>query len=159
MTALLSEISALDPQATLSRAGSVLRCRRAAEVEDAEVVLHWADLHASDDGLALGGPGTPAVAEHCLAQLALARQTHPLELEAFLSDLLDLRHRLPRTWDRVRELSCALWLARKVATVSRGLDAEGAAEVDRRVVDALPFETPGQVLVEAETVVRRRLHG
>jgi hypothetical protein len=69
----------LDAVGTLAAAESAVRDRRAAEVRELELALHWADLHAHDpraDGqplppgasrlVQLGGAGTPLVQDLAL---------------------------------------------------------------------------------------------
>ena len=164
----------LDATATLARAERVLRLRRAAEVEDLELCLRWADLHASDPAgdpganpvggprfgppggerlVDLGGPGTPMVRELALCELAAARETHVLSVRSVVADALDLRHRLPLTWAVTRSLECEPWLARKVASLTRVLDADVVGLVDRAVADAIGGHSPGRVLALAEAKV------
>ena len=120
----------LDPSGTLAALEDVLRRRRQAEVDDLELVLHWCVLHSArpyDDTPGaerlegLGGDGTPSVKELALCELAIARGVHTLAARAVVADALDLSHRLPLTWSRVRELQGEVWLARKVAALTRKL--------------------------------------
>ena len=111
-----------------------MRDRRAVEVRELELVLHWADLHADDPAddprggglpvppggprlVQLGGVGTPRVVDLSICELALARGQHTLTVQALIADGLDLRHRLPELYAAVREGSCELWVARKVASI------------------------------------------
>jgi hypothetical protein len=109
----LDECDARDLLAAAERAVAV---RRRAEVDDLRVVAAWAALHSSDprrdpdtgrrvwaeDRLVqLGGDGTPRVREFCIAELAMARQVHPMACQGALADVIDLQHRLPRVWKRV----------------------------------------------------------
>ena len=50
---------------------------------------------------------------------------------ALLGDVLDLAHRLPRTWALVRELRVPVRLGREAARVSRDLSLDAAAHADR----------------------------
>jgi hypothetical protein len=154
-------IDELDARGTLAAAERTVRERRSAELEDLLLIAHWADLHASDprrlpgggrswcgeDRLVeIGGDGTPLVRELCLPELATARQVHTLSLRSAMADVLDLRHRLPRTWAVVEELGCEIWVARKVAALSRGLDQFQVRIVDDAVADAIAGESPSRVL-------------
>ena len=168
---VLHPIDELDAGATLAALEAGVRHRRAAEVEDLLLVAHWADLHASDPRLdprpipglprapggdrldQLGGPGTPKVRELSLCELGIARGVHPLAARAVVADVLDLRHRLPRTWALVCALAAEPWVARKVASLSRRLGAEVVHVVDDAVADALPGESAGRVLAIAEAKV------
>lgn len=151
----------LDAAATLAAAEVVLERRRLAEVEDLLLMCHWADLHADDprrgptgtrswcgeDRLVeIGGDGTPLVRELCLPELAVARRVHTLSLRSALADALDLRHRLPRTWQVLLAGECEPWLARRVASQSRRLDRFQVRLVDDAVADAIAGESPARVL-------------
>ena len=156
----------LDATQVLLAAQSMTERRRAIEVEDLQLLAHWADLHAADpmnapggrrrwdDGgdrlVSVGGEGTPQVQELSLCELATARQVHLLRLRSMLADVLDLRHRLPRTWAVVEELQCDVWVARKVASLSRKLSEDAVHIVDLAVADAIAGESPGRVLELAE---------
>ena len=107
-------IEDLDAVGALAAVSATLRWRRAAEAEDLRLAQHWADLNADDPNaarkakgvhirvfedrlVAVGGAGSPTVRESALAELAVAREVHPLAAHRFVGDALDLRHRLPRT--------------------------------------------------------------
>ena len=169
----------LDAAGTLARAGAVLRRRRGDEVEDLLLVAHWADLHAADPRLApdgsrhpfrpggnrlvqVGGDGTPLVQDLCLVELGIARRVHTLSVRSATADVLDLRHRLPRVWRVVVALDAEVWVARKVASLSRKLSPAAVAVVDAAVADAIAGESPARVLeiaeakiIEVDTVAHR----
>jgi len=142
--------------------------RRAAEVLDLQVMAHWAALHGGGqrrgpDGervesfgnrlVDVGGEGTPLVQEFCLGELAIARETGAVATQRALADVLDLQHRLPRVWRRVVDLQCDVWVARKVATLSRPLALERVALVDAAVAEAIGKESPSRVVALAEAKV------
>lgn len=159
----------LDATGTLARVEEVLLGRRAAEVEDLSLAAHWADLHACDPRLgpegrrrfapggdrlvAVGGEGTPLVQDLCFAELGIARRVHPLTARALVADALDLRHRLPLTWAEVRALRAEVWVARKVAVLTRGLAPAAAAVVDAVVAEAIVGESPTRVIELAQAKV------
>lgn len=157
----------LDPAAVLARAESTVVARRRAQVEDLLLVLRWADLHGDDpqerpgavpvrfggDHLVeLGGDGTPRVQDLCVAELAIARQTHVLSTRSTMADALDLRHRLPMVWAAVRDLRCETWVACRVASMSRRLTRDQVLLVDQAVAEAVAC-APGRVLRIAEAKV------
>ena len=72
-----------------------------------------------------------------ICELAIARGQHVLTVRALVADGLDLRHRLPELYAAVREGRCELWVARKVASMTRKLDPVAAALVDRAVAEAV----------------------
>jgi hypothetical protein len=155
----------LDAAGTLAAVEATGRDRRAAEVRELELALHWADLHADeprDDSqprmpgasrlAQLGGVGTPQVQDLSICELAMARGQHTLTTRAAMADGLDLRHRLPELLVAVREGRCELWAARRVASMTRKLDPAAAAMVDRAVAAAVE-EGPGRLLAIAEAKV------
>jgi hypothetical protein len=155
----------LDAAETLAAVEAGVRDRRAAEVRELDLALHWADLHADDpraDGVPrppgaarlvpVGGAGTPMVQDLALCELAVARGQHTLAVRSLIADGLDLRHRLPELHAAVREGRVDLWAARKVASMTRKLDAEAAELVDHAVAEAVE-EGPGRLLTIAEAKV------
>ncbi|QWC86560.1 HNH endonuclease [Nocardioidaceae bacterium] len=130
------------------RAGD--RAARAGEVARARAVLAWLDAHPAESirdaaghgpdtggalhgerALLLGGPGTPMIAEFCVADLGAALGTTTDSARILASDLLELRHRLPATWARVEALDLPLWRARRIATRTTVLDLDRAGAADR----------------------------
>lgn len=126
--------------------------RREADRAEAQVLVaaaHWADLHPVVDGaeagalldrapdgrerlVPLAGPGTPAVAEFAPAELgaALGLSTHAAT--ALVGDALELRHRLPRLWQRVVRGDLPAWRARRIADHTKSLSREAATYVDEQ---------------------------
>jgi hypothetical protein len=159
----------LDATGTLALVEEVLLARRAAEVDDLRLAAHWADLHAADPRLGpegrrmfppggnrlvqVGGEGTPLVQDLCLAELGIARRVHPLTARSLVADSLDLRHRLPLTWVEVQGLRAEVWVARKVAVLTRELAPAAAAVVDAAVADAIGGESPAKVIELAQAKV------
>ena len=155
----------LDAAETLAAAEAVVRDRRALEVRELELALHWTDLHANDprgEGqpvvpggprlVQLGGAGTPQVQDLSICELAVARGQHTLAARAFVADGLDLRHRLSEVYTALREGRVDLWVARRVASMTRKLDRQAAGLVDRAVAAAVD-EGPGRLLAVAEAKV------
>jgi hypothetical protein len=155
----LGPVDDLDARATLAAATCAVHARRAAEVQDLLVVSHWAALHGSeplhprDRLMDVGGEGTPLVQEFCIGELAIAREAGAVATWHTLADVLDLQHRLPRVWRRVTDLQCEVWVARKVATLSRSLPIDKVGLVDAAVAEAIGTETPGRVIRLAEAKV------
>jgi hypothetical protein len=154
-------IADLDTAGTLSRAESATRRRRAVELEDLELLAHWAMLHGNPDAdrepgdrfRRFGGEGTPMLWELTTAELAIAREVHPASCDRAIADVLDLQHRLPLTWRVVRELKADAWVARRVASMSRELPLEAVGVVDRAVARAIAGQAPSRVLAIAEAKV------
>ena len=162
----------LDPGDTLAGLELVVRRRRAVEIDDLRLVGHWCDLQSTDprddprpdptiplppgsDRLVrLGGEGTPRVRELTLCELGIARGVHVLSARAVAADVLDLRHRLPRSWEVFLAGRVDAWLVRRVASMTRELSLAAVAVVDTAAAAALAGEAPGRVLgiVEAKII-------
>jgi hypothetical protein len=146
-----SGLEDLGERELLDTATGLRRARRLAEVDEMRVAAQWAVVHGQprderDPMSQPGGDGTPAVREYCLAELAMAQESHALTARALIADTLDLIHRLPRTWAVVRAGSCEPWVARKVAVLSRALLADTVGVVDRAVSRAIAGHAPSTVL-------------
>ncbi|KRE99115.1 hypothetical protein ASG88_15400 [Nocardioides sp. Soil777] len=143
----IDELSARD---LLDVATGRRRVRRLAEVDEMLVAAQWAVLHgepedAKDPMTQPGGDGTPDVRDYCLAELAMAQETHALTARSLIADTLDLIHRLPRTWAIVQAGDCEPWVARRVAVMTRPLLAETVGLVDRAVARAIAGHAPTTV--------------
>jgi hypothetical protein len=165
MTDTLSE---LDATGLLALATGAVRDRRLAEVRDLEVLAQWAVIHSADptegpDGaqarrlgdvlVHLGGEGTPGVQDFCLGEVALARGTGVTATSNALADVLDLQHRLPLTWAVVHSGEAEVFIARRVAKLSRHLPAARAGVVDAAVARIIAHEAGGRVLAVAEAKI------
>jgi antitoxin (DNA-binding transcriptional repressor) of toxin-antitoxin stability system len=162
------ELADLSPGALLDLAQRGVVARRAAEVDDLLLVAAWAQVHSTDprrdpetggrawseDRLVHpGGAGTPGVREFSIPELALAREVSATACERDLADVLDLVHRLPKVWRQTRELSCPIWLSRKIARLSRRLSVDVVHVVDDAVAEAISTQAPGRVLEICEAKV------
>lgn len=160
----LGELAAAE---LLARAEVNVRERRQAEVDQLLLALAWCDRNGNDPRSApgaapvsrggdrlvrLGGDGTPLVAELCLGELAIAFQSGYVSTHNLAAAALDLRHRLPALWSLVLDLRMPVWLARKVAVLSRELDCDAVRLVDAAVAAAVQ-ESPGRILRIAEAKV------
>ena len=168
-----------DVEQTLAAAGQAMADQHAAQLRALEVDVQFARLHSTDPAadrpkdarprgamtlaewdaignhlVQVGGDGTPMVQELPICELAVARGVHVSTARAHLADALDLTHRLTRTFGGLREGRGAVWVARKVAAMSRRLDREQVRAVDDAVAAALD-ESPSRVLVIAQAAVRR----
>ena len=135
----------------LDSATQALRARRLAEVAELRLAIQWAIVHGHprddrDPMVTPGGDSTPAVREYAIAELAMARETHPATTRALIADGLDLAHRLPRTWAVVEAGRCEPWVARKVAVLTRALLSDQVGRVDRAVARAIRGHAPSTVL-------------
>src|SRR5690349_9128337 len=156
------------PSDLLAAAESAVRARRLAEVADLEVIAQWAAVHGADplEGLdgrgrehartigkvlrQVGGEGTPGVQDFCLGEIALARGTHVHSTRSAMADVLDLIHRLPKTWAVCRAGDAEPWVARKVASMSRQLPLDRVWIVDAAVSRMIATEATSRTLDVAE---------
>src|SRR4051794_6360790 len=159
------------PAGLLAAAGDAVRARRLAEVADLEVVAQWAAVHGADplEGLdsrgreharrigkvlrQVGGEGTPGVQDFCLGEIALARGTHVNMTRCAMADVLDLIHRLPRTWALCRSGDAEVWVARRVASMSRTLPLDRVWIVDQAVARMIATESNKRTLDVAEAKI------
>ncbi|MDQ1102757.1 hypothetical protein [Nocardioides zeae] len=146
----------LSPRELLDAAAGAVRARRLAEVADLEVIAAWAAVHSGESNrvrnplVDVGGEGTPRVQDHALGEIALARSSGVVATINALADVLDLQHRLPLTWAVVRQGSAEVYVARKVARMSRHLPRAVVGVVDSAVARMIATEAPGRVLTVAE---------
>ncbi|WGY04160.1 hypothetical protein QI633_10410 [Nocardioides sp. QY071] len=141
-----------------------MRHRRQLEVDALLRLLAWCDLHSLDpqsqpgavpvrlggDRLVrLGGEGTPQTSELCMAEFAVASNAGWIATSHRAAAALDLRHRLPRLWERVQRLDVEVWVARRIADLSRNLTRTAVEIVDISVAAACDL-TPGKLVELAE---------
>ena len=142
--------------------------RAAADAAEARLLSHacaWADLHPAesigeavrfgDTPVPVAGEGAPLVAEFCVAEFAAAVGLPTETGKAYLGEALELRHRLPRTWARVRAGDLSAWRARRIARATIALSPAAAGFVDDQVAGFAHRIRPSGVdrLVE-EAIVR-----
>ncbi|WP_028471773.1 HNH endonuclease signature motif containing protein [Nocardioides alkalitolerans] len=145
------------PAVLLDGARAALARQRTAEVEVLVAVTDWADAHSEGGVVAdqygpfgllrgdahllpgadvfgeLGGPGAPLVSEFCVVEIAAALGLSTDSGRRLVGDAVELRHRLPRLWNRVTAGVLPVWRARKIAQETTQLTVEGAAFVDRHL--------------------------
>jgi hypothetical protein len=164
----LTGLTERDASGLLAAASAAVRARRLAEVEDLLVLAQWAAMHSTDptigpDGalarrvgnvlVRLGEEGTLGVQDFSLGQIAAARGTGVTATSNAIADVLDLRHRLPRVWARCEAGEVEVWVARRVAKLSRHLPMGRVRVVDAAVARVVATEAAGRVLGVAEAKV------
>ena len=137
----------------------------AAEADLLGAACAWADLHPAesigdavrfgDTPVPVAGEGAPLVAEFCVAEFAAAVGLPTETGKAYLGEALELRHRIPRTWARVRVGDLPAWRARRIARATLALSPAAAGFVDDQVAGFAHRIRPSGVdrLVE-EAIVR-----
>ncbi|WP_231249147.1 HNH endonuclease signature motif containing protein [Nocardioides furvisabuli] len=160
----------------LARGSKTAEDRAAAEL--LQVAARWADLHppesihtAASFTVAgceheepIAGPGTPLVAEFCVAELGTVLGITSGSAKKLIGHALELRHRLPRLWAQVHAGRVPAWRARAVAEVTihstPALTREAAAFVDAQVAAVAGKIGPAQLdRLVAETIKRHGLAG
>ncbi|WP_148615882.1 hypothetical protein [Nocardioides rubriscoriae] len=63
----------------------------------------------------------------------------------YVGNALELRHRLPRLWQRVLDLQVPVWRAFRITARTQCLPPEGVADVDRALAHCAHAVTLGQV--------------
>jgi hypothetical protein len=144
------EVEDLDAAGVLQAAAEAETAERRASVMKLRLAYQWAIVQpaTADTGVAthggpaldvlsqdesLGGEGTPAVAAFTPETFALELGMSPSAGAALIGDALDLRHRLPLLWKRVRRLEVPSWQARRVAQQTHALPLAGALWVDHQL--------------------------
>ncbi len=158
----------LDAAGVLAATSESVRARRLAEVCDLELLSQWAAIHSGDptEGpggaferrrgnvlRVLGGEGTPGVQDFCLGEIAMARGTRVTAAVNALADVLDLQHRLPNLWAVLRTGEAEVFIARRVARLSRHLPHADVWVVDVAVAAIITREAGGRVLEVAEAKI------
>ncbi|HEY0903747.1 MAG TPA: HNH endonuclease [Marmoricola sp.] len=131
-----SVLAALETTQAQLNQNEIAKFRLAAKCAEAHPVDHLDDaatVEGTQGELAIAGPGAPLVAEFCVADFALAVSMTTDAGRSYLGDAVEVRHRLPRLWARVMAGQVAVWRARKIASQTMSLPAEGAEHVDRHV--------------------------
>ena len=121
---------------------------RQRECEVLVLAAAWADVHDLDPtapgyeplverAVGYGGDGCPDVSEYAVHELGALRGTSSGTAEQLVADALDLRHRHPRLWARVRAGEVRAWQAVHVARTCHHLSREAAGLVDLAVTGHL----------------------
>ncbi|TDU89603.1 hypothetical protein EV138_3177 [Kribbella voronezhensis] len=154
----------LDARETLASAARLQEQRDQIDIELIEHALHFADLHpdpatlaghtssvpGGERGKVYGGPGCPGVAEFAPAEFGAVTGRGKVAAAHYIGQALALRHRLPETWEQVRNGRAVEWKARQIATACLSLSEDAAAIVDRRVAQIVDTLTP----LRLERIVR-----
>ncbi len=122
--------------------------RHAADAAEARILalaVDWAAMHSVDSiedaacdwygnqPIPVAGEGAPLVAEFSIADFATALRLPTDVGKAYVGEALELRYRLPKTWQQVLDGKLPAWRARRIARATIGLTREAAAYVDSKV--------------------------
>ena len=169
---------ALGPAALLASIRSARTAENDAAARQLDLAARWADLHPPESihtaasftvpgcehEEPIAGPGTPLVAEFCVAELGSVLGITSVSAKKLIGHALELRHRLPRLWAQVHAGRVPAWRARAVAEVTihstPALTVEAAAFVDAQVSAVAGKIGPAQLdRLVAETIKRYDLAG
>jgi hypothetical protein len=164
---------ALGPTALLASIRSARSAEDAAAAEQLDLAARWADLHPPESIHSaasftvpgceheepIAGPGTPLVAEFCVAELGTVLGITSVSAKKLIGHALELRHRLPRLWAQVHAGRVPAWRARAVAEATihstPALTVEAARFVDAQVAAVAGKIGPAQLdRLVAETIKR-----
>ena len=162
---------ALGPAALLASIRSRKDAEDRAAADILELAARWADLHPPESIHSaatftvagceheepIAGPGTPLVAEFCVAELGTVLGITSVSAKKLIGHALELRHRLPRLWSQVHAGRVPAWRARAVAEVTihstPELTVEAARFVDAQVAAVAGKIGPAQLdRLVAETI-------
>ena len=79
----------------------------------------------------LAGPGAPLVSEFAVVEIAAALGRTTDSGRALVGQVVEAKHRLPRTWARVVDGTLPTFRLRAITDTTRGLSADAAGFVDR----------------------------
>ena len=86
-----------------------------------------------DTGLPVAGEGAPLIGDFAVMELSALLGRSYDSGRAYVGQVVELAHRLPRTWARVLSGEVPVWKARRVADHTRTLPADAAGFVDRHL--------------------------
>src|SRR3954465_4701045 len=90
----------------------------------------------------VGGPGPPRTAGFAYAELGARMRMSTWSARRYVADALDVRHRLPLLWARVRSRQARIGNVRLVAARTRHLSVAAAGYVDAAMADYVDGSLP-----------------
>jgi len=126
-----------DQQAITDR--EIAKLRKVAEWASEHVVSEDAADIATlterglDTGLPVAGPGAPLISDFAVMELSALLGRSLDSGRNYVGQVVELAHRLPRTWTRVMDGEVVVWKALRIADSTRLLPADAAGFVDRQL--------------------------
>lgn len=130
--------------------------RHASEVRSMRLAAHWVALHpAADTGdpqacfqspKTLAGEGSPVIDEFCIPDVATMLGLTCDAVGSYLTDVTELRYRLPNLWAGVLSGDVTPWRARAIAQATLALTPDAAAFVDEQTAWCANRVTPAQLI-------------
>ncbi len=129
--------------------------RRASEVRSMRLAAHWVAMHPSLDvgdpqacfqsPKTLAGEGSPVIDEFCIPDVATMLGLTCDSVGSYLTDVIELRYRLPNLWAGILAGDVTPWRARAIAQTTVALTPEAAAFVDEQTAWCANRLTPSQL--------------
>jgi hypothetical protein len=129
--------------------------RHASEVRSMELAAHWVALHPVLDPSCpdacfqspktLAGEGSPAIDEFTIPDIATMLGLTCDAVGSYLTDVIELRYRLPQLWAGVLAGLVTPWRARRIAQTTLALTREAAGFVDEQTAWCANRLTPSQL--------------
>ena len=121
-----------------------------------QLAAHWVALHPVADlshpeacfqsPKALAGEGSPPIDEFCIPEVATKLGMTCDSVGSYLTDVIELRYRLPQLWAGVLSGHVTPWRARVIAQATVALTREAAAFVDEQSAWCANRVTPSQLM-------------
>ncbi len=119
------------------------------------LAAHWVALHPVVDPACpeacfqspktLAGEGSPVIDEFCIPEVATTLGMTCDSVGSYLTDVIELRYRLPNLWAGVLSGDVTPWRARVIAQSTVALTAEAAAFVDEQAAWCANRLAPSQL--------------
>ncbi|MEO7624874.1 MAG: hypothetical protein ABIS91_01270, partial [Nocardioides sp.] len=129
--------------------------RHASEVRSMQLAAHWVGLHPVLDPSCpdacfqspktLAGEGSPAIDEFTIPDIATMLGLTCDAVGSYLTDVIELRYRLPQLWAGVLAGLVTPWRGRRIAQTTVGLTPEAAGFVDEQTAWCANRLTPTQL--------------
>ena len=129
--------------------------RHASEVRSMRLAAHWVALHPAADSSdpaacfqspkTLAGAGSPVIDEFCIPDVATMLGLSCDAVGSYLTDVIELRYRLPHLWAGVLAGAVTPWRARAIAQATVALTREAAGFVDEQTAWCANRVTPAQL--------------
>ena len=117
------------------------------EIATLRAIAEWAGEHVVDDeadaatltergldtGLPLAGPGAPLISDFAVMELSALLGRSLDSGRNYVGQVIELAHRLPKTWARLLDGEVPVWKALRIADSTRLLPLEAATFVDRQL--------------------------
>ena len=129
--------------------------RRDSEIRSMRLAAHWVALHPVLDPSCpdaclqspktLAGEGSPVIDEFCIPDAATMLGLTCDAVGSYLTDVIELRYRLPHLWAGILAGEVTPWRARAIAQTTVALTPQAAAFVDEQAAWCANRLTPSQL--------------